>query len=190
MAAAQGRQTSRDPWTVAAELADTVAAGGALPQLASCVLLESDEVLHADLEAAAWRYEPLDLAYPQHRSLAVGGSVIFGLTAAATAIGNRRARRDAERLAAPQWRSLGLVPVLATSHRLLVFHQQAWASVWYEAIRQLRPVLADRRLELIFENDSPYALHGPWVPCLAVVVATVLAGRAGTDSVVSALLPA
>ena len=93
-------------------------------------------------------------------------------------------------MAAPQWRTLGQVPVMATSHRLLVFHEGAWASVWYEAIRQLRPALAEGRLELFFEDDPPYLLQGPSVPYLAIVLATALAVQVGTDAVASALLSA
>ena len=113
---------------------------------------------------------------------------MFGLTAAATGAANRRTRQVAEQKAAPQWRSLGHVPLLATNYRLLVLHQGAWASVWYEAIRQMRPVLVEDRLELIFEDDPPYALQGPWVPYLTVVLATLLAERVGSAAVTSALL--
>lgn len=177
-------------WEAAERLAGAVEAGVRLPELPSPVLLEPGEVLHARVDAAAWRFQALDVAYEQCRGFAVGGPIMFGVTTAATTAANRRAREAAERLAAPQWRSLGHVPVLATNHRLLVLHQGAWASVWYEAIRHMRPVFAENRLELMFEDDPPYALHGPWVPYLAVVIATVLAERAGSTAVASALLPA
>lgn len=161
-----------------------------LPELTSAVLLENGEVLHASVDALAWRYLALDVAYQQHRGFAIGGLLTFGVTAAATGAANRRARGEAERQAAPQWRPLGQVPVLVTSHRLLVLHEGAWASVWYEAICQLRPALGDDRLELFFEDDPPYLLQGPSVPYLAVVLATALAAQVGTDAVASALLPA
>jgi hypothetical protein len=80
--------------------------------------------------------------------------------------------------------------VLATNDRFLVLHDGAWASVWYEAIRKIRPALAEHRLELVFEDDPPYALQGSLVPYLGIVLATLLADRLGTDAVATALVPA
>lgn len=175
-------------WETAERLADEIAAGGSLPELVSAVLLEVGEVLHATLDVEAWRYLALDVTYPQTRGFIIGGPIMLGIGAAAKAAANRRARAEAERLAAPQWRSLGDVQMLATSHRLLVFHEGTWASVWYNAIRQIRPALAQDRFELYFENDPPYLLQGPSVPYLAVVIATALANELGTAAVADALL--
>jgi hypothetical protein len=191
MTSASGSQVyTVDPWMAAAELAEDIAVGRKLPEFASPVLLEVGEVLHARIEANAWRYHAIDVAYPQQHVIALGGPVSFALTAAEGAVGNRRAREEAQRQAAPQWRYLGRLRVLATSHRLLVLHDGAWASVWYEAIRQIRPALAEGRLELVFEDDPPYALQGPWVPYVGVFLATILADRVGAEAVLSALLPA
>lgn len=84
----------------------------------------------------------------------------------------------------------GGLRVVATNQRLLVFHQGAWASVWLPAIRQLHPFLEAQRLELVFEDDPPYALAGPWVPYLAVVMTAVLAAHRGTATVTAAVAPA
>jgi len=176
-------------WDAAGQLAGAISEGEPLPELASPVLLECGELLHASVVADAWRYQALDVAYEQHRSFGVGGLLTIGVTATMTLAANSRARADAERQAAPRWRPLGQVPVLATSHRLLVLHEGAWSSVWYEAIRHLRPALDDNRLELFFEDDPPYLLQGPSVPSMAVVLATALAAQVGTDAVGSALLP-
>lgn len=191
MAADYGRADPPDSaWVAAERLAEAVSSGMPLVVLPSPVLLEPGEVLHASGDATAWRYQALDVAYEQRRGFVLGGPILFGVTAAATAAANRRARAEAERCAAAQWRPLGQLQLLATSHRLLVLHQGAWASVWYDAIRQIRPALAEGRLELNFEDDAPYALAGPWVPYLAVVLVTVLAEQDGTSAVAAALLPA
>lgn len=153
-------------------------------------LLDPGEALHGDVEAFGWRYEAVDVAYETRRILAVGGPVMFAVTAAASLIGNRRAQAGAQRLAAPQWRPLGDLRILATNERLLVFHQGGWASVWYHAIRQAHPLTAGHRLELIFDADPPYALCGPSVPHLTSVLLTVLAGRARSDDEEAPLLPA
>lgn len=140
----------------------------------SPVPLEAGEVLHASVEAHGWRYIAFDTAYEQQRCFAVGGLLAFGVTAVATVAANRRARAAAERQAAAQWRPLGQLPILVTSHRLLVLHEGTWASVWYAAIREFRPRLEDNRLELFFEDDPPYLLCGPAVPYLAVVLVTAV----------------
>jgi len=101
---------------------------------------------------------------------------MLGLTTAATAVGNRRARGEAERLAAPQWHPLGEMPILATNERLLVWHEYRWESVWLAGISHLLPSPAGQRLELLFDDidDPPYALWGPWVPYLTVLMSVLL----------------
>lgn len=190
MAATAARPASSlSSWQAAETLAEEVAAGGRLPELSSPVVLEVGEVLHAHGQVDAWRYLALDVGYVERRGGAFGGPLLFGLTSAARTVANRRARREAERLAAPQWRPLGRLPVLATSHRLFVLHEGAWHSVWYEAIRQIRPTLYEDRVALFFEEDPPYSLTGPAVPYLAVVLAAALAAQVGPDAVASALIP-
>ena len=146
--------SSDDDWAAAQCLAEALSSGRPLPVVPSPALLDPGEVLHASGYATAWRYQPLDVAYEQRRCVALGGPILFGVTAAATAAANRRARQLAERHAGPQWRHLGQLQLLATSDRLLVLHQGAWASVWYDAIRQMRPFLAEGRLELTFEDAA------------------------------------
>src|SRR3546814_18733354 len=73
---------------------------------------------------------------------------MFGLVAATNAAARRRARREAEMLAAPHWRPLGRLRILATDRRLLVWHQAEWASVWSHAIRELQPALEVGRLDM------------------------------------------
>ncbi|MGQ0823762.1 MAG: hypothetical protein ACT4OX_01820 [Actinomycetota bacterium] len=175
MAAAWSHASIHTEWDAAIELAHRVATRGELPHLASPVLLDVGEALHADVPADGWRYHAADVSYTKPRAVAVGGPLMFGLVAGASAVARRRARREAEALAAPQWRPLGALRILATDRRLLVWHEGTWASVWYDAIRELRPCLEYRRLDMTFENDPPYCLAGPWVPYITVVVTTVLA---------------
>lgn len=177
---------SRPRASSAKRLATYVAEGNPLPLLSSPMLLSAGEVLHAQLEAGGWRFNGVDVVYERRRMVAAG-LVTFGVGAALTSIGNRRARHRAELLAAPQWRPLGFMPMLATNQRLLVFHEGAWQSVWYSAIRQLIPTPADGRLELVFEADAPYLLVGEWVPYLTVVITTVLAHGYGVDAVAAML---
>lgn len=181
MEATWSRGASGSDWGAAVGLASRVAAGGGLPDLASPVLLDAGEVLHADVPAQGWRYHAADVTYATPRAVAIGGPLMFGLVAAAGAVARRRARREAEAIAAAQWRPLGALRILATDRRLLVWHEGARASVWYNAIRELRPALEVGRLDMTFENDPPYCLAGPWVPYLTVIITTVLAARRGLD---------
>jgi len=187
MSAARSRGSNGGEWTAATDLAEHIAAGGELPSIPSPVLLDAGEALHADLPAQGWRFHGADISYVAPRVVAIGGPLMFGLTAAGSAVARRRARREAETLAAPQWRPLGALRILVTDRRLLVWHKSEWASVWYGVIREFRPDLAAGRLDLTFESDPPYCLAGPWMPYLTVIVTTILARDRGVGAVEDAL---
>lgn len=187
MDATWGRRGFGSTWDVAVELAEQIADGSPLPVLASTVLLDRGEILHADVGAFGWRFQAIDVFYEEPRILAFGGPVLFAAASIGAASARRRARAEAEQLAAPQWRSLGELRVLATDRRLLVWFEGAWASVWYDGIRELHPDLEQHRVTMLFDDDPPYALAGPWVPYLTVMLTACLAARRGTDAVAAAL---
>ena len=187
MEATWGRGGVDSGWDVAVELAEQIADGSPLPVLASTVLLDRGEILHADVGAFGWRFQAIDVFYEEPRILAFGGPVLFAAASIGAASARRRARAEAEQLAAPQWRSLGELRVLATDRRLLVWFEGAWASVWYDGIRELHPDLEQHRVTMLFDDDPPYALAGPWVPYLTVMLTACLAARRGTDAVAAAL---
>jgi hypothetical protein len=187
MEATWGRGGVDSGWDVAVELAEQIADGSPLPVLASTVLLDRGEILHADVGAFGWRFQAIDVFYEEPRILAFGGPVLFAAASIGAASARRRARAEAEQLAAPQWRSLGELRVLATDRRLLVWFEGAWASVWYDGIRELHPDLEQHRVTMLFDDDPPYALAGPWVPYLTVMLTACLAARRGTDAAAAAL---
>ncbi len=187
MEATWGRGGVDSGWDVAVELAEQIADGSPLPVLASTVLLDRGEILHADVGAFGWRFQAIDVFYEEPRILAFGGPVLFAAASIGAASARRRARAEAEQLAAPQWRSLGELRVLATERRLLVWFEGAWASVWYDGIRELHPDLEQHRVTMLFDDDPPYALAGPWVPYLTVMLTACLAARRGTDAAAAAL---
>jgi hypothetical protein len=187
MEATWGRGGIGSGWDVAVALAEGVADGAPLPVLPSTVLLDPDEILHADVGAFGWRFQAVDVFYEEPRVLAFGGPMLFAAASIGAASARRRARAEAERMAAPQWRALGELRVLATDRRLLVWFEGAWASVWYDGIRELHPDLVQCRVTMLFDDDPPYALAGPWVPYLAVILTACLAERRGVDAVADAL---
>lgn len=125
-----------------------------------------------------WRFESAEVGY-EHRTLLFGGPVVFALSGLASMCGNRRARRAAERASAPQWRHLGVIEVLATVDRLLVWHGGSWCSVWYSAITSARQ--SDDRLELHFVADAPYLLVGD-IDAVAEVLWHAIAGGERTTA--------
>lgn len=181
------RNDTGQEWCAAVDLAHRVAAGHGLSTLPSSALLDQGEVLNADLPANGWRFHPISVTYESPSIIGLGGPLTFGIVAASSAAARRRSRREAEALAAPQWRPLGELRILVTDRRLLVWHEGAWASVWYNAIRELHPDIDAARLDMTFDEDPPYCLAGPWVPYLTVIVTTVLAQHRGIDAVTNAI---
>ncbi len=188
MEATWGRGGAGSERDLAVELAEHVRAGGALPVLPSPVLLDPGEVLHAGLNAVGWRFMAMDVFYEEPRVIAFGGPLLMATTALAATSARRRARAEAERLAAPQWRSLGGLRILATDRRLLVWFEGAWSSVWYAGIREFHPDVPANRLTMLFDDDPPYALAGPWVPYIVVVLTASLGAERGVQSLVNALM--
>ena len=101
MEATRSRRGSDSEWGLAVQLAGHISAGGDLPVLASPVLLDPGEALHADLSADGWRFLAIDVFYDEPRVVAFGGPLLFATTALAAGSARRRARAEAERLAAP-----------------------------------------------------------------------------------------
>jgi hypothetical protein len=122
------------------------------------------ESVHAEIHADAWRYLAIDVPY-DHRTILYGGPVGWTISAIASAIGNRRTRQAAERLAAPQWRYLGHLPIIVTNQRLLVWYADQWNNVWLSAIEHVS--IDGHRLELYFTVDPPYLLDTPHASAVA-----------------------
>ena len=100
------RCTQRQP----ANCARTVAAP---PEIAA-LLLPGERLVTDPVAAAGWRYESVEVPY-ERNTLMVGGPLLFVLTGIGSAIRNRSARKAAEAQAAPRWRALGPLTVLATT---------------------------------------------------------------------------
>jgi len=153
-------------------LAEALANGGRLEErVVQGAPLGVGEVAYGDLTATGWRYFALGHALYEKRTILVGGPLLMMATGLASAIGNRNARVAAEAAAAPQWRPLGSLRIVLSSERLLVWHQQAWWSVWLSGITDVRRYPEHQTLDLFFGSDPPYRLVGPDVVPLGVVLA-------------------
>jgi hypothetical protein len=78
MDATWSRTGSSNEWNASVDLANRVAAGADLPRLASPVLLDPGEVLHADLTAEGWRFHGADVTYDAPHAVAFGGPLMSG----------------------------------------------------------------------------------------------------------------
>lgn len=145
--------SSRRPQRQPALCSRTVAA----PPEVAALLLAGERPLAAPVAAHGWRFESAEVTY-ERRTLAIGGPVLFALTGIGSALRNRSARKEAEAQALARWRPLGPLTVLATTDRLLVWHQDSWSSVWYSAITSSS--CEGQRLELTFAGDAPYLVFG------------------------------
>lgn len=122
------------------------------------LLLPEEHVISDAVAVYGWRYESVEVTY-ERKTLMAGGPLLFVLSGAVSALRNRSARRAAETEAAPRWRPLGPLTVLPTTHRLLVWHQSGWWSVWYSAIENA--TCDGQRLCLQFlDAGPPYLLVG------------------------------
>lgn len=130
------------------------------------LLPPGERIVTDAFELHGWRYEATDVAY-EHRTLTIGGPFLFVLTGTLSALRNRSARRAAEAQAAAQWRPLGPLTVLATTERLLVWHHDAWCSVWYSAVDDL--TCDGSQLSLTFSGAAPYLLAGEVSELAAVI---------------------
>lgn len=154
----------------ARRLADALDNGGWLRPIAvEDAPLDPGEEAYADLLAHGWRYHSIDVQY-DHRTVMFGGPFLFAATALASCAANRRRRREAERLAAPQWRPLGQLRVVVACGRFLVLHQGNWWSVWYSEIEQVRVEAAPSAVTLTFRVDVPYQLQVSEARSLALVI--------------------
>lgn len=122
--------------------------------------LQPGEHVHAEITADAWRYLAIDIPY-DHRTILFGGPIGWTISAIASAIGNRRTRQAAERLAAPQWRHLGHIPIIVTNHRLMLWYENDWWPVWLGAVALWPFDARTDVLELTFDGEPSYRLVGP-----------------------------
>lgn len=127
---------------------------------------EVSPCLDGPFRLTGWRYYGLDDVMYERRTLLFGGPVVMSIAALASGLGNRRRRRDAERLAAPQWRPLGPVFVEVWSDRLVVSRGDNSGTVWLASVIEVGANSTHDIVDLYFEADAPYRFEGADAPHL------------------------
>ena len=140
------------------------------------LLLPDERMISDAVSVYGWRYESAEVTYDR-KTFMVGGPCSSSLRA----LSPPSATAAPGGLRRPGPRSSGVrsvsSTVVATTDRLLVWHQNAWWSVWYSAIEQ--STCRDRQLHLRFLDTPPYLLDGDVSP-LANAIAS--ARPAAVDS--------
>lgn len=132
------------------------------------------------------RYYATDVYYSGGGPRFVMGSRAFvaGAVVGSLVMGAVR-RRQARRIAEPQWRPSSLRRIVITTRRLwceVIWRGSLrWLNFDFDAIAQLN--LRGRTLTLSFMNSDPLQLGGEWIPWCAAVIAHCRYGTAAGSAV-------
>jgi hypothetical protein len=139
-------------------------------------MLRPGEVQHGSLLMECQSFYAMEVEYSTGYVWG-GGLVASAVGLAASAASNAAAKNRAERMAQPQWRHLGSLPVVATNQRLLVMIDQQWSRFELPDLVSLHLDLGQWAMQLHFEGVPPLLMRGPWAPWLTVVISASLYGR-------------
>lgn len=155
----------------AAQMCGLLRAGGQPAVLQShTVMTAPGERILWQLQAEYRRFYGQNVTYGQGGFFALGPPLFTIGMLAGSAVANRSARRNAEALAAAQWREFQYAPVLVTDRRLLIHVNSQWLSFYYGALTAVYPEADQFTLVLDFEGTEPLRLEGPDVPTVAVLL--------------------
>lgn len=155
----------------AAQMCRVLSAGGQPAALQShTVMTAQGERILWQMQAEYRRFYGQDVTYGQGGVFAIGPPLFTIGMLAGSAVANRGARKNAEALAAAQWREFQYSPVLVTDRRLVIHANGQWLSFYYGALTAVYPEADQFTLVLDFEGAEPLRLEGPDVPTAALLV--------------------
>lgn len=182
---ARATQAPRTPheqgWVAATQLVAALRDGHPLPTEPTPFILQAGEVQHAHVSADWWAYHGLDeVSYDS--TTFVAGRTWTGLaaTAAASAAYNSHKRKQAQRQAAAQWRSLGHTPLTLTNQRMFFVYdgQQDWFAL--ENLLLFEAQWHSYSMSLQANGGWPLRFEGAAVPYAAVILEVLLRGTIPT----------
>lgn len=167
-------------WDAACRLHAYLARGGCVEAIDSTFAGSPGEKIFGDVTLRYARYYGATAQYHYGQTVALG-SLAFVLGAmVGNAVNRRRTRRNAERLAAPQWREHSMVRTVVTDQRLWCHVVDGrWLNFDYSAAVEVVPDVRQWHGDLFFQNSEPLRLAGLWAPWCAVVVTHQRYGRVG-----------
>lgn len=177
------RRLDRQAWQEARQLREELLAGRQLlPVSDPRVPCDPGELCFGVVPALYTRFYAEE-SHVAGRDVVAGGTT--GFVAAVMAIETwtqasriRRARQRSQ----PRWRAHESVRIAVTDRRLWCQRRTEWLRFDYAALTGYRAELAHRSVQLSFDGIAPVGLWGPWIPWLAVVLASRLGGPEGLRS--------
>ncbi|MEO3808972.1 hypothetical protein ABGB17_08210 [Sphaerisporangium sp. B11E5] len=165
-------------WRQACLLRERLLTGSSVPLLAppNTIRLFPGEVVHASAPMRHEVWYGMDVTYSQS-VVAFGGPVLFAAGLLASAVGNARARSNAARMAAEQWRFHGENQTILTNHRILAFAGGRWLTWAHQSVMELWAAPREFAVVLVFSGIDPLRLTGPAAPWFAVALAFILYGQ-------------
>jgi hypothetical protein len=174
--------TAAQAWQDSRRLASDLKAGNPLQVLKVWgIVLNDGEEVHLDVPAHYGRFYAGDGSYTQVNGFFWGSAGFMLAGYAVTAIGNRRARKQAMHEAMQRWRDVQPTRVLATNQRLICNVFGRWTSFYYSGVTEFYPEPDAYRMVMAFGDTSPLMISGPFTPLLAVLSTTYIYGRPALD---------
>lgn len=177
------REDYRAGYERAAQMCRVLQSGG------QPTVLQSHTVMTAPGERILWqmqaeyrRFYGQDVTYGQGGFFAIGPPLFTIGMLAGSAVANRGARKNAEALAAAQWREFQYSPVLVTDRRLVIHANGQWLSFYYGALTAVYPEADQFTLAMDFEGTEPLRLEGPDVPTAAVLLLYFAQGQRAVET--------
>jgi hypothetical protein len=121
--------------TDALELTDSLESGWEPPEISVPMRMDPGERCFAQAPVTVARYFATDAEWTQKRYGFSLDPMVVGLKMV-TAVGNSWRKSRAKRKATAQWRSVGRGTVFLTDRRLMIRHDEGWASFWFNAIME------------------------------------------------------
>jgi hypothetical protein len=169
-----------DGYLLGHQWASSLAAGAALPQVATPLPLNPGELAHLTLAGAGISgFFGEDTGYRPSVFL-FGGPVGLAVTGAASWARNSAKKAEAQRAAIPRWHPLGGADVTMTSQRLAAAAAGRSESLWYAECGPLQFAAGPGGAPAVLVQPQGHPLlriESPWAPVLYVLVHHLLDGR-------------
>ncbi|MFD4681366.1 hypothetical protein [Streptomyces sp. NPDC058461] len=154
------------------DLVGRLGAGEVLAAVEPSVVLRGGESQFTDIVVGCHAYYGTSVEYSS--GYAVQGGPLFTVFGIVTGeMHNARTRREAEKMAALQWRWEGDVRVVLTDQRLIGFFGTGAEEYPMQRLVAVTPSPDGRAVSLSFDRLTPLLFSGDWAPWLCVLVSAL-----------------